>query len=209
MTGAADSGRIAVKPALLAGRVEYEVGATSITQFAKGGRENWRVNYADLTSLNFVIHKLHGQRMRRLDLITPDGKWSISLNISMRIGRADPDRTAIRAVHSALADALYAARPDLHIVMGEQGFYRWMMFVIGALMVIGGTGFIIAGLMDGGALDRSLELAIPAVLLVLLGGYNAYNHLPWRDQATLPMQVFATMMAADAAPTEKAGKPGG
>ncbi|QIE46029.1 hypothetical protein G5B38_11115 [Pseudohalocynthiibacter aestuariivivens] len=191
--------RISLKPALLARRVSYEIAPTYVAQYAKDGTENWRTDFGDLTSLNFVLHTIGGNRMRRLDLVTNEGRKSIALNLGIRVGRDDPDRVAIRQVHSAVADAVYAARPDIQVALGEQGAARIAMFVVGVMTLLFGIGMCIAMFVTNVSMDRAVGVAVPIGLMVVLGGFFAHKYAPWREAVTLSIQAFAVMMAADAA----------
>ena len=195
--------RISLKPALLARRVTYEIAPDHVSQLARDGTENWRVAYRDLTSLNFVLHSIGGNRMRRLDLITDQGHHSIALNLGMRVDRDDPDRIAIRRIHSAVADAVHAARPDIEVVIGEQGGSRIAMFAVGVITLLFAVGMAIAIYATDVPMDRAAGAVVPMGFMVLLGGFFAHKHAPWRAPITLPVQAFAVMMAADAAPSPK------
>lgn len=187
--------RLSFKPALLAGRVSYDIAATSVAQI-KDGREMWRVNYGDLADLGQVSHRIGVTRTERLDLYLNDGsKRTISINASYRSSKG-PNYSGYRAVMSELSAALHAARPDLSVTVGERGRTAMVMFGIGVVTLLFALGFAGVIMAQGLSTNRQLDVAAPLIVMLLFGGFTAWKYRPGQVLDRLPIARFTDVMHA-------------
>lgn len=155
----------------------------------------------------FIDSTMRGLRMRRLDLIGPDGLMCrIALNSRKGLPPQDPDRAAHRALCLDVLRTLTAQTPDLPVALKETGALRVLWFGIGLLALIAGPGIAIAAVATGVDADRLIPMLVPVLLLGAFGAFIAWTHAPWRKVPSLPVSIMPTIietMDGVAPPTPK------
>lgn len=190
--------RWSFRPALLRAPAEWRLDGDVLTG-PQGRRDLGQVERAV-----FVETMLRGTRMRRLDLVGPEGLTRIALNIGAGRPVDDPDRAAHRALCMAVATRLAARAPDLPVALAETGAVRALWFGIGVLALLAGPGIGITALATGVSADRLGAVAFPALMLGALGAVLMWSNQPWKTPPTVPVSILPKVIEAMDGPTQPA-----
>ncbi len=196
------------KPALLAGRLSYDLDDDFLVCRDLDKVEKWRINWGEIASAAYVEHKVRRSRMRRLDLLRAgqagqagqNERRSISFTGAPGNPASDPDGVVQLDLMAAILDRLAARDPDFAVGIGEYGGYRIAMFVFGVLSVGFAVGLMVLVLVTGVPLDRIVAGTLPGLLLLAIGGALIYSHAPWRKRPRLPATTFALVLRRMAHP---------
>ncbi|SMX43236.1 hypothetical protein [Maliponia aquimaris] len=182
--------RWSFRPAALRARAEWRLDGDVLT-----GPQG-RGDLGQVERAVFVETILRGTRMRRLDLVGPEGLTRIALNCSALLPPDDPDRAAHRALCLAVARRLAERTPDLPVALAETGAVRALWFGIGVMSMLAGPGIGIAALASGVSTDRLPAMAFPVLLLGALGAVLMWSNQPWKTAPTVPVSVLPKLIEA-------------
>jgi len=188
------------KPALLAGRRDFEVTEAELICRDDRGGELWRLDLNKVGSAAFVEHKVRDARLRRLDLVAGTVHRSIGFNGGGGDPAADPNAAAHLELCAAVLDRLSERDGGLQVSVGEYGRARIAIFAIGLLSSGGAIGLLIAALASGISGARLGTAAVPLGLMVVFGGALILANAPWRGVPKVPARAFAAALRGIARP---------
>jgi hypothetical protein len=188
-----ETGIYRFKPAPLRGAQTFGLASGVL----HGGEDatGWHLPLADVTEAAFVQHRMGRSIMLRLDLRQGETLRRLAYNGAAKNWRNDPDAHVFLDLASAVMSGLEAARPGIAVTYGEYGAARWSMFAVGLAALVGGIGLFLAALATGVPADRLAAAAVPALLLVALGGAVGLTYAPWRKPPRIPASTLAPLLA--------------
>jgi len=143
----------------------------------------------------FVTHAFGDSRMERLDLTWPDTHRAIGCNAGRKGFSDSAEGREHRAAVGAVLRALAAARPDAQVTLGAARGTRWALFCIGIVSLLAGVGIGAGALASGVSGGRLAGVAMPVVLLTVLGVALVAGNWPSGPRRQIAAEELADMIA--------------
>lgn len=180
------------RPAPLLGKVTFSLANGVLASHEEPG---WELALADVTHAAFVQHRLGRTIMLRLDLSEGGTLRRLSYNGSSGGWRDVPDAHVFLDLAALVVRGLGIAQPGFTVTYGEYGRARTTMFAVGLASVLGGLGLFLAALATGVPAARLAAAAVPALLMLALGGTVAFAYAPWRKPRAVSAAALAPVLA--------------
>lgn len=189
------------KTAPVGPRLRVRVAADEVSvEDAKTGRLRARLALRDLergriNQTTLYDYAAVSMRSGDLDLVGRGGALHLHHGGGRARGEADPDRLGFQEACAAILAATARVKPDLPIEIGPRPYVRWLLSVLGVLVLLLGA-FTLLGA-TGALLSRSWSdggqfLAIGLALAGVGGGMaTAYNPFRTRRSVTVAEYVGA------------------
>lgn len=188
--------RYGFKPALLRARRTCILDDTILTLQTPAGNPDWVLDLTTVTGLAYSDQTIGYTRIRRLELDTPTGRKL--LGQSLGAPGNGPAAQEFFALVLAILQAVHAHAPDIEILYGQRGSARWGMFLAGAFSFCVGLGLPIVALATSPRGDVLTQIALPCLILILLGVVFGWRNRPWTPTPRLRLTTFlATFQAND------------
>ena len=188
--------RYGFKPALLRARRTCILDGTTLTLQTPAGNPDWVLDLTSVTGLAYSDQTIGYTRIRRLELDTPTGRKL--LGQSLGAPGNGPAAQEFFALVLAILQTVHAHAPNIEILYGQRGSARWGMFLAGAFSFCVGLGLPIVALATSPRGDVLTQIALPCLVLILLGVIFGWRNRPWTPTPHLSLATFlATFQAND------------